>query len=536
MPFAFNGIQAPIVTVSKQDADRLQALRKIEGLRKKRAWREVIRLGERLLARRTVDDDVLVHVELGKAYLEVRQFDAARNVLRMAERLQPRSSLVIRRMGELEVAVGNYSDAIKYWQAVMQKNSENADSFTFYNLAKAFRKLGRLDAAKLNASQGLAKFPDDPGLRDELQRVTSMMNDQSFAADKAPAGGRTGLHPYRDLDDRNYWNKTVSSRNSLEIDNWYEKKFSINGLSISTAGSCFAQHIGRELRDKGYEYVDVEPAPDFLRAESHHDYGYGIYSARFGNIYTSRQLLQLVQRSLGLLEPQDSVWKKNSGYVDAFRPTIEPEPFERVEDVLESRQTHLAAVERMFKLSNVFIFTMGLTEAWVSNDDAAVYPVAPGVAGGTYDATRYSFKNFSYPEICEDMERFFSLVSSLNETLRIILTVSPVPLMATASSNNVVVASTYSKSVLRSVAGFLADKYDSVDYFPSFEIVGSHVMRGQFFNPDGRTVSPYGVSHVMKQFFAQHVPPQLVLKETPVSADPDDIVCDEELLKEFGGL
>jgi hypothetical protein len=438
-------------------------------------------------------------------------------------------------MGELEIAVGNYGPAVECWQALKERKGEHVDSSTFYYLAKAFRKLGRLDAAKLNASQGLTKFPDNLKLRDELRRVASMMDDKPAAGDReALTGGRARLHPYRDLDDRNYWNKTVSPRNALDIDNWYTKKFPINGLSISTAGSCFAQHIGRELRDKGYEYVDVEPAPDFLRAENHHDYGYGIYSARFGNIYTSRQLLQLVQRSGQLFEPKDSVWEKDGGYVDAFRPTIEPDPFERVEDVLESRQSHLAAIERMFKLSNVFIFTMGLTEAWMSNDDGAVYPVAPGVSGGTYDATRYAFKNLSYPEILEDMEEFIRLVRGLNDKLKIILTVSPVPLMATASSNNVVVASSYSKSVLRSVAGYLSEKYDFLDYFPSYEIVGSHIMRGQFFNPDGRTVSPYGVSHVMKQFFAEQVPPQIAFEEKPKNADPDDIVCDEELLNEFG--
>jgi hypothetical protein len=106
--------------------------------------------------------------------------------------------------------------------------------------------------------------------------------------------------------------------------------------------------------------------------------------------------------------------------------------------------------------------------------------------------------------------------------------------MATATSNNVVVASSYSKSVLRSVAGHLQEQYEFIDYFPSYEIVGSHIMRGQFFNPDGRTVSLYGVSHVMKQFFAEHVPPAAVVAEEPEGTEPDDVVCDEELLNEFG--
>jgi hypothetical protein len=245
-------------------------------------------------------------------------------------------------------------------------------------------------------------------------------------------------------------------------------------------------------------------------------------------------LLQLLKRSLGQFEPADSVWEKDGGYVDALRPTIQPEPEESHEEVLRSRKFHLQAVERMFRLSDLFIFTMGLTETWVSNDDGTAYPVAPGVAGGKYHSARYSFRNLTYPEVFADMEEFIRLARVVNPRLRLILTVSPVPLMATATTDNVVAASVYSKSVLRAVAGDLRNRYEYVDYFPSYEIIGSHVMRGQFFNPDGRTVSMYGVSHVMDQFFSEHRPPEIDPKPDSAIADPDDVICDEELLAEFG--
>jgi hypothetical protein len=38
----------------------------------------------------------------------------------------------------------------------------------------------------------------------------------------------------------------------------------------------------------------------------------------------------------------------------------------------------------------------------------------------------------------------------------------------------------------------------------------------------------------MQQFFREHVPPDVVYDEQPKSVDPDEIVCDEELLNEFG--
>jgi hypothetical protein len=93
----------------------------------------------------------------------------------------------------------------------------------------------------------------------------------------------------------------------------------------------------------------------------------------------------------------------------------------------------------------------------------------------------------------------------------------------------------YSKSVLRAVAGFLADRHDHVDYFPSFEIISSHVMKGQFYSADMRGVEYAGVEHVMRQFFSEHVPPGRP-KDDQVAPSPqlDNAVCDEELLAAFG--
>jgi hypothetical protein len=508
----------------------------LRDLRKKKLWRSLIELGNQMLTQPDQVRAVSVHAEIAKAYIEVKQYDLARKHLTVAQTLRPKNVSVSRRFGELEYAVGNYEAAARHWQSVMRKKkAKRADRSFYLNLAKAQRNLGRLDAARRTASDGCARFPKNLQLARELQRISSMIDDQVESPGVSTDAEMTDIaHPYKGLDPANYWKETVSPKNCLEINNWYRRKFSINGLSISSAGSCFAQHIGRALRENGYEYVDAEPAPNFLRRESHHEYGYGIYSARFGNVYTSRQLLQLLQQSLGLFEPKDLIWDKDGGYVDALRPTIEPEPFARPEEIIDSRKYHLDAVRRMFRRSNVFIFTMGLTETWVSNDDGTAYPVAPGVSGGKYDPARYSFKNLSYPEVLGDMEEFIRLVRQVNPSLKIILTVSPVPLMATATADNVVVSSSYSKSVLRSVAGYLKSQYDFIDYFPSFEIVGSHVMRGQFFNPDNRTVSAYGVSHVMRQFFSEHVPPEIRAEEQLESLDPDDVVCDEELLNEFG--
>lgn len=345
-------------------------------------------------------------------------------------------------------------------------------------------------------------------------------------------------HPYKSLPGRAFWRSVSESRHPLEIDEWYRKKFPISGLRIGTAGSCFAQHIGRELRNKGFPYVDVEPAPGLIAPARHAAYGYGIYSARYGNVYTTRQLLQLLQRALGEFTPVEHAWESGAGFVDPFRPTIEPQPLASRDEVEVMRRYHLGQVVKLFEGIDVFVFTLGLTEAWIDPRDGAAYPVAPGVSGGNYDPATCRFVNFAHHQVLGDLEAFIARVRSINADMQFLLTVSPVPLMATATGQHVIPASVYSKSVLRAVAGELSERHAFVDYFPSYEIISSHVMRGQFYNADMRTVNPSGVDHVMRQFFKEHAPPAASppgqARATP-QVDADDAVCDEELLASFGG-
>ncbi len=356
--------------------------------------------------------------------------------------------------------------------------------------------------------------------------------------------------PYSDLDSRQFWRSGVAEAHPLTVTDLYRKKFAIAGSDkIATAGSCFAQHVSNYLQKNGFSVLDVEPPPPFISEETAKSFGYGIYSARYGNIYTVRQLLQLACDAETKAVDTTNVWEKDGRFFDALRPNIEAQGFDSVEETLLLRKHHLAKVWQLFEQMDVFIFTLGLTEAWVDTRSGYVYPTAPGTIAGDFDPEIYAFRNFGYNEIYDDFVEFYGMLREINPAIKVILTVSPVPLTATASGHHVLAATTYSKSVLRGVAGALSDKYPNIDYFPSYEMVASPWSKGFFYEANMRSINSGGVAAVMRIFFDQHRPEgpekgedrrrdkwqkKARRREKREQANSEDqVVCEELILEAF---
>jgi hypothetical protein len=356
----------------------------------------------------------------------------------------------------------------------------------------------------------------------------------------SPRPRKTGGHPYRNLPDTSYWKQSISIPPREDVDPVVNPPFLISPTdAVATAGSCFAQHISRRLRDGGFNFLNMEPM-DGVGNNGRKRVAYD-FSARYGNVYTARQLLQLFDRAFGYFKPLDIAWERDDGTLcDPFRPRIEEGGFSKIEDLLRDREEHLRAVKEMFERLDIFVFTLGLTECWISRLDGAAFPIAPGVAGGMFEPDRYAFKNFSASEVASDLRTFLHKLRHVNKNCRVILTVSPVPLVATYEARHVLVSTIYSKSVLRVAAEEVANSEPMVYYFPSYEIIVGPHSRGEYFESDRRAVTKTGVDHVMGVFMRR----MTNLEDTASTTDGHhiashaldqmqemaDAACDEELL------
>lgn len=352
----------------------------------------------------------------------------------------------------------------------------------------------------------------------------------------AVRGAKRGAaaHPYAALPDDRFWRHAMAAVPPAEVDPVPDAPFRIGAATrIATAGSCFAQHIARSLTSNGYRHFVVEDPPAGMSERAANAAQYGLFSARYGNLYTARQLLQLLDRATGRFEPREGGWRREDGrIVDPFRPQVEPAGFADEAAMLAARAAHLAAVRRMFGELDVFVFTLGLTEAWRSRHDQAVLPLAPGVAGGAFDPAAHEFVNFGVAEVVADLRAFRARLAEINPRARMILTVSPVPLAATFEPRHVLVSTTASKAILRAAAEEVTRADPTIWYFPSYEIITGQFGRQSYFEPDLRSVAPDGVEHVMRLFFrhATDAGPASGRAAEDEAAALFEVVCDEDML------
>jgi len=305
-------------------------------------------------------------------------------------------------------------------------------------------------------------------------------------------------HPYKAAADRAFWKRAFPADWESTIGS--TEPLIRRGERVASAGSCFAANIVPYLERAGFDYVRRDQPPAVFADVIDDHFNYARFSAAYGNIYTARQAAQMLKRALGRFKPVEDRWIESANrIVDPFRPGLKyPASSQREFDLLTAQ--HLAEVLQAVRAADVFVFTLGLTEAWVSSIDGAVFPACPGTVAGHFDPARHVFKNFSAAEITWDLNELIDLLSEVRPGIRVVLTVSPVPLVATATRQHVLVANTYSKSVLRVAAGEVSQGRSDARYFPAYEIVTSPQAPYDFFEADRREPSALAIEAVMRAF------------------------------------
>jgi hypothetical protein len=304
--------------------------------------------------------------------------------------------------------------------------------------------------------------------------------------------------PYDDLAQRAFFRNAILRRGDLALDP--DPNFALTMSSrVMSAGSCFAARIAQFIKTSGVNYLaadDRAATDDSVREETPNQ-----FSLRYGNIYTVRHLLQLLLRATGVWVTEPPVARdKNGRYRNLARPAVLS--YSSIEALRADDRAHLRNLLTLLGAADVFIFTLGLTEHWVDTAYDLVLPTTPGCGYGEFDPSRHRFRNASLADVADELSQCFGLLQQINPRLKILLTLSPVPLVATYTPTSAIEATFYSKSLLRQAIAqaIAAWPGQNVTYFPSYEIITNPHVIGENFEPDMRSISAAGVARVMAQF------------------------------------
>ncbi len=264
---------------------------------------------------------------------------------------------------------------------------------------------------------------------------------------------------------------------------------------IGSIGSCFATRIAHQLQLWRYNYViEEDDLPPGIPLAELASTTYRMAPARCGTLFDAPSMRQVVERGLGLWSPPRVISRAPDGrIVDPFR-TVNQD-FRTLDDYTVDRERHTEALRRALLRCDVLILTLGLTEAWqfVPTGDFVSVPQlaqAPRL---------FRRRRLSLEENVAELERVLAAYRTVKPDIRLIVSVSPVPLNKTFSSDHIVVANCYSKSVLRVAAEEFVSRHAGVaQYFPAYEAV----MYGtrEPWEEDRRHVSPAAVGRVMRLF------------------------------------
>jgi GSCFA family len=265
-------------------------------------------------------------------------------------------------------------------------------------------------------------------------------------------------------------------------------------------GSCFARGLENSLA--GHKMAVESAAPEFAKLQPANKEGSGL---GFTNKYNTFSILNELRWALDPDEefPRASIVQlTNTTWYDPHtNPTLD---FVGLEETLERRGL-IQAVTKRIQNCRAVIVTLGLAEVWRDVQADVFVNCTPIPSLFKTQPGRYEFHLTDFAQNRANLEAIYALLSQFGHPdFHVIITVSPVPLMNTFSTMDIVVANTWAKSLLRAVAQEWANAHPNVDYFPSYEIV-QNSDRGATWERDLRHVKGAGAQHIMQLFLQNYL-------------------------------
>jgi tetratricopeptide (TPR) repeat protein len=324
--------------------------------------------------------------------------------------------------------VGPFPRAIELFRKLAPASNQASD---YFQLSEILTQGNFFDEAVASLGKAIKLDPatyDTPTNRETLELAKTQAKKPSPGEkDKAAAKSKVGRYP-ETADFTGDLEKLI--RDHIAINLTSAPKFLNKATRFFTMGSCFARNLSVSLNQSGYA--------------SHH-----------------MEISEYINTTFA-----------NRVFVDWLRGAeIDPAIRDRLVELLPEKWSKEATLE-VIRSSNVFILTLGVAAAFFDRTTGAFVLPRPSALNSRALAEKYQFRTASVQENADNVRYLIDFVRSVAPDIRIVVTVSPVPLLASFEYESAVQADCLSKSTMRLVAHEVVNNsgIDNVWYWPSFEV------------------------------------------------------------------
>ena len=212
---------------------------------------------------------------------------------------------------------------------------------------------------------------------------------------------------------------------------------------ITAFGSCFAANISTWLSRRNFRVLNKDPSAKNSYVVT---CGEGMV-----NSFVIRQQFEWAWENKVF---EGALWHGYKAEEYGYDPAIQAE------------------TKRIFDETDFFILTFGLSEVWYDEPTGNVFWRT--IPKDVYDPARHKFRVSTVKENKDNIRAIYRLIRKPRPDARILVTLWPIPLIATFRDNSCLTSNSVSKSVLRvaidEVVREVADE-GVMGYWPSYEIV-----------------------------------------------------------------
>lgn len=272
----------------------------------------------------------------------------------------------------------------------------------------------------------------------------------------------------------------------------------INSKSkVCLIGSCFADEIGWVLKENKIDIGEVGYVPERREVL----YPWGTFFSPLNLLEIFEHIFEINKYSfdendfirvskkvegnnfLSISQaPKDSDYILWSLYAKAKVSSI------NIDQAKKELEEKLNKLKSSVLNANAIVITLGLIEIWLdkfTNKSWHSFHGNPIKKKSIED--RAVFKRLNFDETTTILQKIIDILTSNNKDLKIIFTVSPIPLNFTFTDQDIVIANKYSKSLIRTAVEQMIDN-KRIFYFPSFEIVQDCVGWPEAYQNDKRHI------------------------------------------------